>query len=69
MIAFSSQQNWDQPIHDEESHLDQNVLEWGNASLNDIENSSPSEAIRRSFATDHTSSLAWRTISQDGFTM
>ena len=69
MIAFASQWNQDLPIHGVVSHLDQNVQESDNAFQNDIENNFPLEAIQRSFANDRTSSLAWTTIVQDGFTM
>lgn len=69
MIAFASRWNLDLPIHGVVSHLDQNVQESDNAFQNDIENNFPLEAIQRSFANDRTSSLAWTTIVQDGFTM
>ena len=69
MNAFASQWNLDLPIHDVGSHLDQNVQELDNAFLTDIGNSSPSEAIQRSFVDDRTSSLAYSTINRDGFTM
>ena len=69
MIAFASQWNQDLPIHDVGSHLDQNVQELDNVFPNDIVNNFPLEAIQRSFANDRTSSLAYSTITQDGFTM
>ena len=59
MIAFASRWIQDLPIHDVESHLDQSVLELGNAYRNDIVNNFPLEAIQRSYVDDRTSSLAW----------
>ena len=69
MIAFASQWTQDLPIHDVESHLDQNVLELDNAYQNDIVNNFPLEVIQRSYVNDRTSSLAYSTINRDGFTM
>ena len=69
MIAFASQRNQGLPIHDVESHLDQNGQELDNAYQNDIVNNFPLEVIQRSYVDDRTSSLAYSTINRDGFTM